>query len=153
MKYTNIAVLFGSFTIMTAQLFGQTESPTTPNPRRQIRNIAAPNAAPAAEPDKPQPKTTFESRKLATSDISNIRLNAVYGQIVFTAAGIDYVYYPHSNDHSTSATNVSACIALLAELRKTEVFEVQIPILLPDLPPDRKQITVTELTILIDKLK
>ena len=155
MKYTHIAALIGSITIMTAQLFGQTESPTTPNPRRQIRNIAAPteNAAPAAEPDKPRPKTTFESRKLATSDISNIRLNVVSGHIVFTAAGIDYVYYPRTNEHTTSATDVSACIAVLAELRKTEAFEVQVPILLPDLPADRKRITVSELTIPIDKLK
>ena len=164
MKYTHIAALIGSITMMTAQLFGQAATPTTPDSRR-IRNIAAPNAAPAAEPDKPHniaapnaapaaepDKPQFESRKLATSDISNIRLNVVSGHIVFTAAGIDYVYYPRTNDHTTPATDVSACIAVLAELRKTKAFEVQVPIR-PDLPADRKRITVSELTIPIDKLK
>ena len=147
MKYTHIAALIGSITMMTAQSFGQAQTPTTPDPRRRISNISAPVA-------EAQPPTTFEARTLAIADLRNIRLNALSGSMLFTAAGTEYEYDPSSGsgDSYSHATKISACLALLTELRRTETFVVQVPIR-PDLPSDRKQVRITELTISIDKLK
>lgn len=143
MKYTHIAALIGAITIMTAQLFGQTETPAASGGQRRIRTLNS----------EAVPPPTYEVRKFATADLTNIRLNVVSGHIVFTAADIDYVYYPRSNEHTTPAGDVTACLAVLAELRKAEAFEVQVPVRLPDMPADRKRITVSELTIPIGKLK
>ena len=145
MKYTHIAALIGSITMMTAQSFGQAQTPTTSDPRRRISNISAPVA-------EAQPPTTFEARTLAIADLRNIRLNALSGSMLFTAAGTEYEYDPSSGDSYSPATKISACLALLTELRRIETFVVQVPIR-PDLPSDRKQVRITELTISIDKLK
>jgi hypothetical protein len=81
MKNSFVAVLLGALTLMTVQLPAQTEAPKPP--------FSGTSATPTtAQPEQP-PKTTYEMRKLATVDLSNIRLNLVSGHLVFTAAGID----------------------------------------------------------------
>ena len=61
------------------------------------------------------------------------------------------MYYPHpenSNEVGAPAVSVSACIALLAELRRTDTFEVLVP-----KESDTKQFYIDSLRITIDKLK
>ena len=154
MKNTTIAVLIAAFTIMTAHLFGQAEAPATPAPRRLIRNIAAPDATPSVPPPA-EPKITYETRKLATADISKIRLLALNGSIQFTAGGVEYEYDPRSGsgDAYSAASKTTACLAILAELRKTETIFVSFLVQLPDRPSDRKNIDLTELVIAFETLK
>ena len=130
MKHSLLTILFGALTLFPDQSPSQTGSPP-------------PRARPGLN--------TIVPRKLATADLSNIRLNATNGSLVFTAAGIEYLYYPHpehSNEVGASAVSVSACIALLAELRRADTFEVYVP-----MESDTKQFYIHSLTITIDKLK
>ena len=159
MNYTNTTMLFAAFAITTAQLLAQTDPPrqpvSTPEPPRRIpMALPRPQSPTSADnPPKQPPKRTYERRNLSTHELVNLRLNAVYGNLTFMVAGIEYTYRPKTNDHSTPATDVIACIALIAELAKSDTFEVEFLVVLPDFPADRKRIHLDELTIPIVKLK
>jgi hypothetical protein len=121
---------------------------------------AAVFSAPAPQP-RLQPslssfaQPTYEVRTLATGNLSNIRLNACFGLLTFTVAGVEYSYFPHSIDpHQPAdpAASALACMALLDQLRKVETFEVRVPVL-PYLPSDSKKVNVEELTIPFAALK
>jgi hypothetical protein len=96
---------------------------------------------------------TYETRDLATHDFTNIQLNAVSGNISFSVGDVEYVYYPRTKEHSTPAADTLACIAVLAELRKTDGIKVRVAVRQADLPADRKRVALAELIIPIAPLK
>ena len=154
MKNTTIAVLIGTFVITTAQMFGQDAAPATPAAPAP-RTIGPRTRILPRPPAKPEPETTFETRKLATADISKIRLLVLNGSLQFTAGGVEYEYDPlsGSGEAFSQASKATACLALLAELRKAETIFVSFSVQLPAWPSDRKNIRLTELVIALETLK
>lgn len=154
MKKTQIAVLIGAFAIATAQLFAQAEAPGTSEPRRRIRSVS-PVVQPSPPPAAPEPKVTYETRKLAVADIGNIQLDALRGFMLFTVAGVEYEYDPSdgSGDAHSYAAKATACFGLLAELRKAETIIVELSVQLPDWPAERKKVRLLRLVIPIEKLR
>ena len=134
MKTTNIAVLICAFTLLTAPLFGQDEAPKSAE-RRRISNGTPPALV------QPEKENKREWREFATADLSDVRLQSS-GALFFTVEGIEYSYRPEGND------TASACLALLAELRRTERIKV-----LCTQGADPKKAVVADITLLIGKLK
>ena len=89
----------------------------------------------------------MELRTFTVSELRNIRLNASTGHFTFTVGEATYIYGPYS-EHNSGA-NVSACIAVLAELRRVKTFEATV--LIP--PKETKPYHLNELIIPLGELK
>ena len=142
MRYAPLILLPAVFALITVPLLAE------PDPsQKRLRVLPERASSPPREP------IIYESRDLATREFTNILLNAVSGNLTFSVGDVEYVYYPRTNENSTPAADTTACIAVLAELRKTDVVTVRVAVRQPDLPPDRKRVALAELIIPITPLK
>jgi hypothetical protein len=128
--------------ILTVPMSSQT---VVPNPPVTVE--AVPGAA------APKKKATHELREFAIGDLENLRLNAFHGNLQFTAGGVEYVYYPRKEPNSTPGEDVIACTAVLGELRNAIKLTVGVRVDPPELPADRKKVTVSEFSISLPKLR
>lgn len=80
------------------------------------------------QPDGPHAASVSRpgTRIFAVSELRDIRLNASLGHITFTAGDSTYTYSPDFGQNS--GANVSACIAVLAELRRVKSFEATVSV-------------------------
>ena len=136
MRYTPLLVLPAILALIPMPLLAE------PDPsQKRVRVLPERGPSAAREP------IIYESRDLATRDFTNILLNAVSGNLTFTVGDVEYMYYPRTNENSNPAADTTACIAVLAELRKADVVTVRVAVRQPDLPPDRKHVALAELII------
>jgi hypothetical protein len=142
MRYLPLTVVPAFLALLSAPLLAE------PDPsQKRVRVIPRPEASAPRDP------IIYETRELTTRDFTSIQLNAVSGNFTFSVGDVEYVYYPRTNEHSTPAADTTACIAVLAELRKVDVVTVRVAVRQPDLPADRKRVALAELTIPIAPLK
>ena len=93
----------------------------------------------------------WEWREFAVADIHDLRFGAYEGSITFSIGGETYIYSPAFKDdaRSSPAANVSACAAVLGELRNASKLKMQVAIG----PKDKGHHGLSNLILLFDPAK
>ena len=90
--------------------------------------LPAQDATPkATAPETPAQERRWEWREVAVADLRSLQFDTRVGSLTFSVGETRYAYSPEFNEaaRSSPAANVSACAAVLAELRRAAKVKMQ----------------------------